>query len=201
MQWKAIFCALLVAVIIAPLDQASAFGIGGGLSSVKKHLEPRFINGRGVTLAPMGHAVFCHEQPGQCTSFGPAIVKLDKEHEFQLRLVNAKVNLEIRPVNDKAVAPDAMPDTWSLAPRAGDCEDFAVTKRAELIKLGWPSRALRMAVGKTYRGEGHAVLVVRTSQGDMVLDNRTSRVLPWYKAGIIWTKIQSSANAKRWQRI
>ena len=40
-------------------------------------------------------------------------------------------------------------------------------------------------------GEGHAVLMVRTNQGDYVLDNKTSSILPWHRTGYVYIKRES----------
>ncbi|MNL69638.1 hypothetical protein D3C87_1945270 [compost metagenome] len=55
-----------------------------------------------------------------------------------------------------------------------------------------------MAVARTRSGEGHAVLVVKTSKGDLVLDNRSSAIKPWRSTDLRWVKIQSGDNPKRW---
>ncbi|ADZ71451.1 transglutaminase-like cysteine peptidase [Polymorphum gilvum] len=198
MRSKAVLFALALGLVVAPVQGAFAFGIGSGLGSVKRLVEPKFISDRGATLAPMGHVVFCSRNPEECRVRGVAVVKLTEARSNELRRVNAQINRQIRAVNDKG---DGLGDTWSIAVTKGDCEDFALTKRRELIRLGWPSRALRIAVARTPWGEGHAVLVVRTSDGDLVLDNRTSRIVPWHKTDLTWLKIQSQANARQWRAI
>ncbi len=42
------------------------------------------------------------------------------------------------------------------------------------------------------------MLVVRTSEGDLVLDNRTGAVRSWARTGLQWVKIQSAENPKAW---
>lgn len=83
-------------------------------------------------------------------------------------------------------------------PVSGDCEDYAITKRHKLIAQGWPIRSLRLAVARTAWGEGHAVLVVKTSDGDLVLDNLTSAIKPFQKSGLRFLKIQSEDNPRMW---
>ena len=92
-------------------------------------------------------------------------------------------------------------DQWQVAPAAGDCEDYALTKRHMLIRSGWPASSLRLAVARTPWGEGHMVLVVRTSKGDLVLDNLTGSVRQWSKTGLRWEMIQSSRNPRNWFRV
>lgn len=195
------FTTLLMAVgfAFALASNASAISLGTGLGAVKRQAPSKYLVARANTLAPMGHVMFCAKHPAQCRASGAATVRLDAKRMRELRSVNRHVNRRIRAVNDSRLG--GFGDKWSLAPRAGDCEDFAITKRAELIRRGWPSRALRLAVARTPSGEGHAVLVVRTTGGDLVLDNRRSSVLPWNRAGLTWLKIQSQSNARRWQAI
>ena len=72
-----------------------------------------------------------------------------------------------------------VPDRWDLAEDGqGDCEDFQLLKRRLLAEAGLPRRAMRMTVVVDDKGEGHAVLMIRTAQGDFVLDNKTSAILP-----------------------
>ncbi len=44
----------------------------------------------------------------------------------------------------------------------GDCEDYALLKRKMLMQAGWPREALLMTVVRDKKGEGHAVLTVKT---------------------------------------
>lgn len=145
-------------------------------------------------LAPFASVVFCVQQPDQCKDTGGAdIVMLDAAHKAELASVNASVNRSIRPVNDPAGT-----DVWSVDVAQGDCEDFALTKRKHLLALGWSSRALRIAVARTSSGEGHAVLIAKTSEGDLVLDNRTSRIKDWRSTDLHWVMFQSERGPQQW---
>lgn len=53
----------------------------------------------------------------------------------------------------------------------GDCEDYALELRHRLLKVGWPSDALRLALCSTPSGERHAALVILTDRGAFVADN------------------------------
>ncbi len=80
-------------------------------------------------------------------------------------------------------------DWWSLPQDgSGDCEDYQLLKRELLVKAGLPSRALRMTVAFDEQNEGHAVLMVRTSRGDFILDNRRDEVLPPTRTGYTYVK-------------
>mgnify|MGYP002654042283 CR=1 FL=1 len=83
-------------------------------------------------------------------------------------------------------------DRWDLAEDgSGDCEDFQLLKRHLLAKAGLPRRAMRMTVVIDEKGEGHAVLTLLTDRGDLVLDNKTSAVLPWHQTGYTFIKRES----------
>lgn len=57
--------------------------------------------------------------------------------------------------------------------RGGDCEDFAIAKYTSLRALGVPDSYMRIAIVKdTQKGIPHAILIVYTEDGPMVLDNQ-----------------------------
>lgn len=117
------------------------------------------------SVAPMGFQLFCLKSPNFCQPGGAAEVVMTAELLDLLAQVNRQVNRTIRPQADGRV------DKWTLNTKSGDCEDYVLAKRQKLMSLGLPSSALRIAQVKTSKGEGHAVLVVHTDQGDFALDN------------------------------
>ena len=108
----------------------------------------------------------------------------------RLSAINRRVNAGIKPRNEKG-------DTWSIWPEYGDCDDYAITKRSELIKQGFSASALRMAICKTETGENHAVLVVVTSSGEYVLDNRRSDIRKRSATGYKWIAM-ATADPGKW---
>lgn len=59
----------------------------------------------------------------------------------------------------------------------GDCEDFAIAKYVSLRALGVPDRAMRIAIVRDLqKGIPHAILIVYTEEGPMVLDNQIKRM-------------------------
>ena len=89
-----------------------------------------------------------------------------------------------------------MPDRWDLAEDgAGDCEDFQLLKRHRLVEAGLPRRAMRMTVVLDDQDEGHAVLMVRTDRGDLILDNKTMAVLPWQRTPYTYVKREGQDSA------
>ena len=92
--------------------------------------------------------------------------------------VQYSVNHEIRPMSDEEQYGGK--DMWVSEPpsMAGDCDDYAMTKRCRLIRDGIPASAMQIKKARTWRGEMHAILVVETDEGEMVLDNLVGPVTP-----------------------
>ena len=153
------------------------------------------------TLAPFQHVRFCLRYPSDCKS-NPAEndhIDLDAETSELLKRVNHSVNLSIIPTV-KDYGPN-LGDGWTIAPDTGDCNDYAVTKRHQLLESGLPSKALRLSVVKTASGIGHLVLVVVTTKGDVVMDNLTEVIRPWQSTDYHWLKIQSAIDSKFWYEV
>jgi predicted transglutaminase-like cysteine proteinase len=101
--------------------------------------------------------------------------------------VNARVNGMIKPLTDQDHW--GVPDIWDFPhDGAGDCEDYQLLKRKLLVEAGLPRRAMRMTVVLDERGEGHAVLMIRTDRGDFILDNKIASVRPWHETGYVYIK-------------
>jgi len=153
------------------------------------------------TLAPFQHVRFCLRYPSDCKSDPTEDERIDLNAATWelLKRVNHSVNMSIIPT-PKSYGPD-LGDGWTIAPKMGDCNDYAVTKRHALIENGMPSRALRLSVVKTASEIGHLVLVVVTTKGDIVMDDLTEVIRPWQSTDYHWLKIQSATDSKFWYEI
>ena len=190
-----IAAAATLAISLIP-GSAFAFGLGSVTRLPRPDLNALYLKEGRRVAAPFAHVAFCVHQPADCSaSAGPDIINLTSDKRRELVSVNSEINHDIIPVNDTGN------DTWSLAPREGDCEDYAITKRHALIARGWPESSLRLAVAHTAWGEGHLVLVVRTNKGDLVLDNLTGAVRNWRKTGLRWDMIQASNDPRIWHKL
>ena len=152
----------------------------------------------GNTSIPVGHAEFCKSRPDECRAFAHPVelVSLTEGLWQQLLSVNAGVNQHVAPVTDQDLYQVA--EFWTYPNGYGDCEDYALAKRRELVNAGWPASTLLMAVVKQANGEGHAVLMVRTDRGDLVLDNQVGSIDLWSQTPYKFIKRQSQANAGQW---
>lgn len=149
-------------------------------------------------LAPFEHVRFCMRHPADCAASGAeaATIPADAATMATLAAVNREVNASIQP--ERKSAARRFQTGWSILPGAGDCNDYAVSKRHELLALGYSPASLLLSVVKTPSGEGHLVLLVRTSAGDLVLDNLTSRIRPWTETGYTWLERQSDRDPRFW---
>lgn len=143
-----------------------------------------------AAITPLSMQFFCAKHKSECAGGGRGEVTMTPNLLAVLKHVNGQVNRAIRPQRDTA-------DVWELNPTSGDCEDYVLSKRSALIRQGVSAGALRIAYTHTRRGEPHAVLVVRTSQGDYVLDNLTNTVKTLRASGYN-IRSMSSPNPTRW---
>jgi predicted transglutaminase-like cysteine proteinase len=143
---------------------------------------------------PFGFAGFCAKYPAECAGAvsAPVIVALSDTRRRQLDRVQGGVNEQVAPV-------DIAEHGWDYPTGGyGDCNQYALEKRRALIALGWPRGALLLASAITETGEGHLVLVARTSAGDLVLDNRRAAVVDWRTLPYHWLSRQSAAHPGDW---
>lgn len=154
------------------------------------------------TLAPMAFAQFCSKYANECKPqrllFRGGRLRMTSRRWTELENVNRGVNSSILPVrNEEGLAGEK----WLLGPAFGYCHDYAVTKRHQLIARGWPARAILLSEVVTVSGQHHLVTVVRANGGDLVLDNLTSRIMPWSQTPYLWVRIQTPRNPTYWASI
>jgi predicted transglutaminase-like cysteine proteinase len=160
--------------------------------------NPAFAQVTGPTSTPVGHSDFCKLHSEECGA-NPQVVEvteLSDERWQRLVAINNKVNSSVIPMTDQDFYQVA--ELWTYPSRFGDCEDIALEKRRELIVDGWDPSTLLMAVVRETNGNGHAVLMVRTDRGDMVLDNQVGTVKLWADTPYQFLKRQSQANSGEW---
>lgn len=160
-----------------------------------------FMKTGAVTSQPIGHYEFCQTHEDECsvrtrpspaprvTAYGWSII----------RSINADTNREIVPMTDEALY--GRDEVWTYPDKAGDCEDYVLLKRKRLLEKGFSAGDLLITVVRKPDGEGHAILTVRTDQGDFVLDNLDNEVKLWTKTPYRFLKRQASFNSGRWVTI
>ena len=148
------------------------------------------------TMMPIAYVRFCMRNASQCQATGaPKLIASTLKNWQTLANVNALVNARIKGDPAKGSI------DWSLETRHGNCNDYAVQKRMELIRRGFPASALALSVTVTGQGEGHLVLIVRTDRGDFVLDNLRAGVVAWNRTGYHWVMRQSAEDPQKWVKL
>lgn len=154
------------------------------------------------TTAPIGHHLFCLDRPEECKpstdrSMVEAPLVLDPELIGKVAAINTRTNAEIEPASDLSLF--GVEERWAYpADRRGDCEDFVLLKRQRLNEIGISLSHLLITVVHKKNGEGHAILTLRTTAGDFVLDNLDWRVRPWRDTSYRYIKRQSETDPGRW---
>lgn len=149
--------------------------------------------------APEGASVFCRKAQWACS---PSSGKnMSEDVLFQLaKTVNLQINRKVRQIED--IDQYGVLEHWALPGRkGGDCEDFALLKKRTLLEQGVPSDRLLIATALDKSGRNHAVLIVRTTSGDYVLDNKTNTIKLWNKTGYSFLKIQDPDDPKIWRAV
>jgi len=151
------------------------------------------------TSVPYGWVDFCQRYRGECADDERQALDIDLTPAAMRKIqrVNAWVNKSVTPMSD--MEHWGVVDQWDYPTDGrGDCEDYALLKRKMLIEEGFPRQALLITVVKDKNGDGHAILTVKTSHGEYVLDNLADEVKPWNATAYRFVKRQSQTNQNVW---
>jgi predicted transglutaminase-like cysteine proteinase len=187
--------------IITKAGWAITSVLAGLLLGSNADAASRFMQVGAITSQPIGHYEFCQTHKDECNikstnTVAPRVT----EHGWDIvRAVNLKVNHDIMPMTDQELY--GKDEVWAYPVDAGDCEDYALLKRRDLLQAGFSPADLLMTVVRKPDGEGHAVLTLRTSDGDYILDNLTNDIKLWSDTPYRYLKRQASFNTGRWVTI
>ncbi|UGY10150.1 transglutaminase-like cysteine peptidase [Phyllobacterium pellucidum] len=160
-----------------------------------------FMTTGGLTSQPIGHYELCKRMPEECSIRSRNIMPEKMSHDFWQLIVNVNsdVNQKIKPLTDKEIY--GVEEYWAYPDKVGDCEDYVLLKRRDLMQQGISPANLLITVVRKPDGEGHAVLTVRTDKGDFVLDNLVDGVKNWSETEYTYLKRQATNNTGRWVSI
>lgn len=175
--------------------------MAGAFSGGAADAASRSMRTGSVTSQPIGHYEFCQANREECsiTSNGIAPARVTTFGWNVIREVNAEVNRRIMPMTDQDIF--GRDEVWAYPSDVGDCEDFVLEKRRELMRKGFSASNLLITVVRKPDGEGHAVLTVRTADGDYILDNLDERVRLWSETSYRYMKRQADYDTGRWVKI
>jgi predicted transglutaminase-like cysteine proteinase len=180
---------------------ASAIALTALVAPVVSNADerPLFVSIGETARPPIGWIEFCIEYEPECKTkpTQPRDVVLTIQAWKDLERVNLFVNTHVKPMTDM--------EHWGVVERwnypddgYGDCEDYVLQKRRLLMAAGWPREALLITVVRDKRGDGHAVLTVKTDKGEFILDNQNDQILLWSDTGYRFVKRQSQSDQNVW---
>ena len=178
--------AALAAALMGPVATAAREG-------------PLFIATGASARPPIGWLEFCAEHARECETkqVEARDVVLTPKVWKDLVRVNKWVNETIKPITD--LEHWGVVERWSYPDDGqGDCEDYVLLKRKMLMQAGWPRQALLITVVRDNKGDGHAVLTVKTDKGEFILDNQNEEILLWSETSYRFVKRQSQTDPNLW---
>jgi predicted transglutaminase-like cysteine proteinase len=192
--------ALTVATGWSSASQATFFSYPQALG-----VQLNRINFKEPTLGPVAHTRFCLRYKDDCEVRGvERNIAMTAARLNELNSVNRQINRDITPQPNLG---GLATEVWIVSPRAGECHDYAVTKRHELLARGWPSSALLLSEVVVPSGEHHLVLVVAMKDQDtaevtnLVLDNLNANLRPVGLTPYRWLRMESPDNPKFWANV
>jgi predicted transglutaminase-like cysteine proteinase len=177
----------------------AATALLGASLAIAGNDRPLFVSLGETTRAPIGWIDFCNELPRECVGgpTAPRDVVLSTPAWKDLVRINKWVNEKIKPMTD--LDHWGVVEKWSYPDDGyGDCEDYVLLKRRLLIEAGWPREALLITVVRDRKGDGHAVLTVKTDKGEFILDNQNEDIVLWSDTGYRFVKRQSQSDPNVW---
>ena len=161
------------------------------------------VNPDRPAIVPKGFISFCFREPEYCLPAPPQTVRMSQKRWDELKSVNSLYNETVSPVTDRQR--HGVQEKWEHADKFGDCEDYVLAKKSHLIATGWPRSSLLIAVvdipNVPTLERRHAVLLVKSTEGMLVLDNRESDIHQWEDVDYKWISVQSGSNPYVWHRV
>src|ERR1700688_2638667 len=191
-----IVCKAVLAVSTAGAAAGERLAYSGPIAS---HEPAAYVAVGDVTRAPIGWGEFCIRYKPECNTkpSAPRDVVLTPKAWSDMVKVNSWANDNIAPITD--LEHWGVVEQWDYPDDGkGDCEDYVLLKRRMLMQAGWPREALLITVVRDKKGDGHAVLTVKTNRGEFILDNQETQVLAWNKTGYRFVKRQSQSDPNTW---
>jgi predicted transglutaminase-like cysteine proteinase len=145
---------------------------------------------------PPAFPIFCGEHPKDCAP----LTADEPSDPIDYLLWESRIDDVNRAVNSSMTYRGEEGDHWDDGGAFGDCDDYALTKRNKLISMGMPRGALPMAHVMLHgHRQMHLVLLVNTTYGFKVLDNRWADVYDLDQLMADRVSIQNAHNPKNWE--
>ncbi len=158
--------------------------------------ETLFLTGVASLPPPTAARNLCKQYTWACSEERSGVLSREQEMKILKRL-NRIINSSVPRISDQSQY--KVEDRWVLPTlQGGDCEDFALLKKREALKAGVEPKSLFLATALDKNRNGHAVLIYRSEEGDLVLDNTTSIIKPWRETRYLFLRMQDPKQLHRW---
>lgn len=163
-------------------------------------LQPAALPRTGLSPTDPGAAGDPPVDADETPDHGRHLVTITDAVWRELNEVNRSINRAITPRSDRSVyhVDDYWAEPLEHGGRYGDCEDYVLEKRRVLRERGYPEAALSIALVRTAWGSDHAVLLVDTDRGEVVLDSLSPWALSWRAVSYKWIARQSPVHPEIW---
>ena len=180
-------CGPDAAAVLSQVDQAQVEGLA--LTAVASAAAASISPAAAAPARPAGDAA-------KVARMGPTLwARLNRVNEVVNKSLSAQSDAQTYGVADYWATP------LEEGSHLGDCEDYVLEKQRALLASGIPREALSIAVVQTSLGDTHAVLLVKTQDEELVLDNLSPAIAPWWATPYRWTMRQRPGRPFEWVRI
>ena len=121
--------------------------------------------------------------------------------------VNLQVNKTIKAMSDNEQYGDefwTVPQGKDGEPPRGDCDDYAMTKR-RILEQYIPRSSMSLAFVDIFKDgaykDSHAILIVHTLGGDMVLDNLSDKLRYPSETGYVFRGMSDPRAQSKWYKV
>ena len=188
MRFLALILAVSLGACSAMPDNGTVLQDAGSVPTPQPVGAAAYCAAPSATAAQAFWDAFCN---GNAT---PTTVALTPDRWSELQSVQTEVDASI------AYVPS---DSWDPLSSAGDCKTYAAKTVLLLLDRGWPAGAMRIATafvndGSAQQGASHAVVLVDTDHGTIVLDSRQGSPRPWESLSYIWLSAEVPGGHGNW---
>lgn len=171
-----------------------------GLSGISFGAERGVLATGKVVSPPHGAAKLCDRYFDLCDT-SAAGKNTDVKNVLKIAVwINAAVNARYPQRSDRERF--GQDDFWApVDSKGGDCEDFALRKKRELLDYGVPLSMLRIATVLDNERRPHAVLLVRINGTDWVLDNLVNDIVAWHATSYVFVRVEDPAVRGQWRMV
>ena len=176
------------------------FGLSGASLGASLGAEQGVLATGKVVSPPYGAVKLCDRYLELCDG-SSRLEKTVMENTLALAArINAEINARYPQRSD--MERFGQDDFWApVDSMGGDCEDFALRKKRELLDHGVPFSRLRIATVLDSELRPHAVLLIRINGTDFVLDNMVDDIVDWRATAYTFVRVEDPTVRGQWRMV